>query len=272
MLVFYTTFPPTHGRVYIQLVLHSCRWGARQIETKVGHGSGKHELAHYVWSWNCQFSIERRYRLLLLASAASLYCLLIFVKALVTEDKPLSFRFEGPGPTACAADFDSRGESVIRFDESKLQDWQAWAGRNEIDRKGPFPIYIYIYWSKGSWIPPPWIQDSRLLSPQLYWRLQRAPSLFWRLQRRCLCEWSVAPQLFWRLQRRCLCEGAVSLQFRWRLQRRCLWDWSLLPPFHWRLQRRCVCHGAVAPQKRKRDQTRREKRVKRKKGHQRKRE
>ena len=52
---------------------------------------------------------------------------LIFVKALVTEDKPLSFRFEGPGPTACAADFDSRGESVIRDDESKLQDWQACA-------------------------------------------------------------------------------------------------------------------------------------------------
>ena len=34
---------------------------------------------------------------------------------------------------------------MIRHDESKLLDWQACAGRNEINPKGPFLIYIYIY-------------------------------------------------------------------------------------------------------------------------------
>ena len=93
------------------------------------------------------------------------------------------------------------------------------------------------------------------MSPQLYWRLQRrlrnwsvAPQFYWRLQRRCLREWFVAPQVCWRLQRRCLCEWSVGPQFCWRLQRRCLCEWSVAPQVYWRLQRRCLCEWSVAPQ------------------------
>ena len=62
-----------------------------------------------------------------------------------------------------------------------------------------------------------------------------SPQLYWRLQRRCLCERSVSPQVYWCLQRRCLCEWSVSPQLFWYLQRRCLCEWSVSPQLYWYL-------------------------------------
>ena len=97
---------------------------------------------------------------------------------------------------------------------------------------------------------------SWVMSPQLYWRLQRrclcersvSPQLYWCLQRRCLCECSVAPQLYWCLQERCLCEWSVAPQLYWCLQRRCLCERSVSPQLYWCLQRRCLCEWSVSPQ------------------------
>ena len=116
----------------------------------------------------------------------------------------------------------------------------------------------------SNWVVSPqlyWSLQRRCLwewsvAPQLYWSLQRrclwewsvSPQLYWCLQRRCLWEWSVAPQLYWSLQRRCLWEWSVSPQLYWCLQRRCLWEWSVAPQFYWCLQRRCLWEWSVAPQ------------------------
>ena len=118
--------------------------------------------------------------------------------------------------------------------------------------------------SVWSWVMSPqlyWCLQRRCLcersvSPQLYWCLQRrclcecsvAPQLYWCLQERCLCEWSVAPQLYWCLQKRCQCEWSVSPQLYWFLQRRCLCEWSVSPQLYWCLQPRCLCEWSVSPQ------------------------
>ena len=112
--------------------------------------------------------------------------------------------------------------------------------------------------------------SSWLVSPQLYWRLQRrclrvwsvAPQLYWCSQKRCQSDWSVSPQLYWHLQRRCLREWSVSPQLYWCLERSCQSDWSVSPgvipkacqvdswspQLYWRLQRRCLCEWSVSPQ------------------------
>ena len=73
-----------------------------------------------------------------------------------------------------------------------------------------------------------------------------SPQLYWRLQRKCQCEWSVASQFYWRLQRKCQCDWSVAPQLFWRLQRKCQCEWSCSPQFYWHLQRKCQCGWSVS--------------------------